>query len=181
VKITLDQFVSQNPIFGYWKFFTSADCPLLLRRRLPIFWNAVIRTGDECVVPMAEIEDRLRAEVPPVEWQQRPVLWDQGTYDTYLTAYWRGGWEAPMNWYKAFLENFEDELQFVGTKLESPFLIVLGEKDPAASLQATEGTDKFLANYQIILLPCGHWIPQESGSAVARTVIKWLEALQIKY
>lgn len=67
--------------------------------------------------------------------------------------------------------------RFVGTKIESPFLIVLGEKDPAVPLQATEGTDKFLMNHRIVSLPCGHWIPQESGPAVARTVVKWLEEL----
>jgi pimeloyl-ACP methyl ester carboxylesterase len=174
MKITLEQFILQNPNFSYWKFFTSAECPLLLRRRLPVFWNAVIRTGDEPVVPMAEIEGRLRAEHPPVEWQQRPGLWDQETYDAYMIAYWRGGWEAPMNRYKAFLENFEDELQFVGTKLDAPFLIVLGEKDPAVPLQATYGTENFLANHEIVSLPCGHWVPQESGPAVVKTVIDWL-------
>jgi pimeloyl-ACP methyl ester carboxylesterase len=177
MKITLDQFISQNPNFGYWNFFTSPDCPRLLRRRLPVFWNAAVRTGDEAVVPMAEIEGRLQAETPPAEWHQRPALWDQEVYETYLTAYWRGGWEAPMNWYKAFLENYEDELQYAGMKLESPFLIVLGEKDPAVPLQATQGTERFLGNYQIISLPCGHWIPQESGHAVAKTLVEWLETL----
>lgn len=83
-----------------------------------------------------------------------------------------------MNWYKAFSENYEDELQFVGTKIESPFLIVLGEKDSAVPLQATEGTGTLLINHKIVSLPCGHWITQESGPAVAKTVNHWLETLQ---
>lgn len=134
MKITIDQFISQNPNFSYWKFFISDECPILLRRSLPIFWNAVVHTSDESVVPVAEMEGRLRAENPPPEWQQSQVLWDQGTYYAYMTTYWRGGWEAPMNWYKAFLDNYEDKLQFVGTRLDVLFLVVLGEKDPAVPL-----------------------------------------------
>lgn len=178
--ITLSQFIAQKPNFAYWAFFTSPDCPALLRARLSVFWNAVVRGGDEPVVPMGEIEGRLRTEDPPAEWLTRPALWEQeGVYEKYLMAYWRGGWEAPMNWYKAFLRNYEDEKLFVGTKLKAPFLIVLGEKDPAVPLQATMGTERFLTDWKVVELPCGHFVPQEVGPAVASTVIGWLDGLKI--
>lgn len=128
---------------------------------------------------MSEVERRLRADKIPAAWEQRPMLWDQETYDTYSTEYWRGGWEAPMNWYKAFLDNYEDELEFVGKLLVTPFLIVLGQNDPAVPLQAVAGSDTFLKNCKVISLPYGHWLPQESGPAIVRAVLEWLGGLEL--
>jgi hypothetical protein len=97
----------------YWKFFVSDSCPSLIRNNISLFWKCIVLTGKETVVPMSDLEGILRdatSSSKPCVW---PTLWDQSTYDVYTNIYLRGGWEAPMNWYKAFFDNFEDEMSFL--------------------------------------------------------------------
>lgn len=171
---SLDEFTKIMPNFSYWKFFTSESCPLLLRTNLAQFWKLVICTGKESPVPMSELEGILSKGTADVVPCGRPALWDQYTSDEYTSTYLRGGWEAPMNWYKAFFDNFVDEMPFLEARFAHPMLIIAGENDPAVPMEVVEMSEKLCTQSTMSSLPCGHWVPQEMGAELARVVIQWL-------
>ncbi|PVH67864.1 alpha/beta-hydrolase, partial [Cadophora sp. DSE1049] len=171
-KIGLGEWTKILPNFSYWEFFSSDKCPALLREKIALFWNSTVRAGNELAVPMSELEGILTAGKSSSE---RPAMWDKATYDAYTNAYLRGGWEAPMTWYKAFFENFNDEETFIhAPRIQHPFLLVVGENDPAIPVEVAKSSEQYLASATVMSLPAGHWIPQELGAELATTVIEWL-------
>jgi pimeloyl-ACP methyl ester carboxylesterase len=119
------------------------------------------------------------ASSTPTDWERCPALWDEESYQHYLITYWRGGWEAPMNWYKAFFLNFEDEKHFIkNPRIESPFLTIIAEDDPAVPVEAAETSKHLLPNGELLTIPGGHWVGQEKGPELARIVTKWLHDLE---
>ncbi|KAK5047676.1 hypothetical protein LTR84_006341 [Exophiala bonariae] len=178
--LTLKEFTDIFPNFSYWHFFTSDRIHKLLRTRMPIFWNATIRTGSELIIPMSEIEARVSADdaLAHEHWRVRPILWDEDTYTRYQQNYLRGGWEAPMNWYRAFLLNFDDEKQFLADpRIQIPFLTILAENDPAVPIEIAEASNSLLLKGKMVTMPCGHWVGQEDGPGLGRIITDWLESL----
>lgn len=173
---TLEQFTTMMPNFSYWNFFVSDACPILLRNNMAFFWKSVVCTGNETPPPMSELERMLVSGEAEKTTSGLPALWDQATYDAYTSTYLRGGWEAPMNWYKAFVDNFEDEKQFAGVKFGHPMLMIVGSNDPAVPPRVAEQSKQFLGKAMVIHLPCGHWITQEKGAELAQLVVKWLKS-----
>ncbi|KAM0324598.1 hypothetical protein ACHAQA_007986 [Verticillium albo-atrum] len=179
-KITLDQFVQQHPNFAYWKFFTDDATPSLMREKLSVFWNAVVRGGTEPSVPMSDLEGRLSADHVPLDWLRKPQIWDDADNEKYLFTYWRGGWEAPMNWYRAFLDNYEDEKVLDPLSvIQTPFLTVLAKYDPAVPTEAAEVSSALLARSSTRILPSGHWVPQEVGSELGLMIVEWLGEAEV--
>ncbi|KAL5610616.1 hypothetical protein FOBRF1_006733 [Fusarium oxysporum] len=167
-RITMDEFIQQFPNFSYWKFFAADGTPSLLRKRMPVFWNAVVRGAGQPAVPMSELEPRLSTDQIPSEWLSKPHIGDDRAKEAYLHAYWRGGWEAPMNWYKAFLDNFEDENGLDHLALvQTPFLTILGKFDPAVPPEAANATKGLPIRSSTKILPSGHWAAQEDGVGLA--------------
>ncbi|KAJ4132453.1 hypothetical protein NW754_015269 [Fusarium falciforme] len=168
----------EHPNFSYWKFFTADGTPSLLREKLPVFWNAAVRGAAETAVPMPELETRLLTGQVPLDWLRKPQIWDDAANENYLHTYWRGGWEAPMNWYKAFLENFEDEKELDPTAIvQTPFLTILGKFDPAIPPEAADMTSSLFARASIKILESGHWVAQEDGVGLGTMIVEWLGAL----
>jgi pimeloyl-ACP methyl ester carboxylesterase len=171
----MDEFIQQFPNFSYWKFFVDDNTPILLREKMPVFWNAVVRGAGQPAVPMSELEPRLSTDQTPHDWLSKPQIWDDEANENYLHTYWRGGWEAPMNWYKAFLGNFEDEKDLNPlAPVQTPFLTVLGEFDPAVPAEVASKTESLLTRSSTKVLPSGHWAPQEDGVGLAAIIIEWL-------
>ncbi|KAH7304637.1 Alpha/Beta hydrolase protein [Rhexocercosporidium sp. MPI-PUGE-AT-0058] len=173
---SLDEFTTTLPNFSYWKFFVSKSFPILLRNNLPLFWKAVVCAGNETPIPMSDLEGFLSAVRAKDESVERPALWDQATYEAYTSTYIRGGWEAPMNWYKAFFDNFEDEKQFLEGRFEHPMLMIAGENDPAVPVGVIKMSEKFLAKPTVLSLQCGHWVLQETGAELAQAIVEWLQS-----
>lgn len=171
----MDEFIQQHPNFSYWKFFTADGTPSLLREKLPVFWNAVIRGAGQPAVPMSELKPRLSTDQVPPDWLRKPQIWGDEDNENYLRTYWRGGWEAPMNWYTAFLENFEDEKELDHLAIvQTPFLTILGKFDPAIPAEAADMTKGLLARSSTKILPSGHWVAQEDGVGLGTVIVEWL-------
>jgi pimeloyl-ACP methyl ester carboxylesterase len=83
-----------------------------------------------------------------------------------------------MNWYKAFLENFEDKKEFNhSATVLSPFLTILGKFDPAVPAEAANVTKRLLTRSSTKVLLSGHWVPHEDGVGLGTAIIDWLETL----
>ncbi|CAJ0551541.1 Ff.00g114710.m01.CDS01 [Fusarium sp. VM40] len=177
-KITMNEFIQEHPNFSYWEFFSAESTPSLLREKMPIFWNAVVRGAGEPVVPMSEIKPRLSTDRVSPDWLLKPQIWADEDNENYLRTYWRGGWEAPMNWYTAFLENFEDEKELDHLAVvQTPFLTIIGKFDAAVPPEAADSTKGLLARSSTRVLSSGHWVAQEDGVGLGTAIVEWLKTV----
>ncbi len=84
-----------------------------------------------------------------------------------------GALTAMLNWYRAnwFGATFAE----ASPVLETPTLLIWGEEDTALGKEMTEGTDEFVHDFTLRLLPnVSHWVQQEAPEAVNAILEAWL-------
>jgi len=76
-----------------------------------------------------------------------------------------------LNWYRAPRPNLRASFP----KIEIPTLMIWGTEDDALSIRTTRGTDAYVANLTLRLLPgVSHWVQQEAPEAVNAILTEWL-------
>ena len=96
--------------------------------------------------------------------------------DVYARAALRpGALTAMVNWYRAAWPMLSRGGLSDLPRLETPTLMVWGERDTALGLETLEGTQRHVADLAIRRLPgVSHWVQQEAPEAVNAILAKWL-------
>jgi pimeloyl-ACP methyl ester carboxylesterase len=86
-----------------------------------------------------------------------------------------GGATAMLNWYRA--------LNLGGTrafpKIEIPTLLIWGSEDAALSIRTTRGTEAYVTNLTLRVLPgVSHWVQQEAPEVVNDVIEAWVTSLR---
>jgi len=85
-----------------------------------------------------------------------------------------------INYYRANYNIFKGRLtpkqqRILETHLETPTLMIWGEKDVALSKQLTYGTEALVSNFTIKYLPqVSHWLQDEAPETVNEIMGSWL-------
>ncbi|MEO6325305.1 MAG: alpha/beta fold hydrolase [Thermoanaerobaculia bacterium] len=89
--------------------------------------------------------------------------------DQYRQAWKRpGALTAALNYYRAA---FQLTAPRTPSRIETPTLLIWGEKDPALGVSLTEGLDKWVPNLKIEKLPnAGHWVHWDATATVNRLI-----------
>jgi pimeloyl-ACP methyl ester carboxylesterase len=82
-----------------------------------------------------------------------------------------GALRAAFNWYRAAVQNRNDEPE-IDTTVTTPTLFIWGRNDPAAGRVAVEATADYMKGpYQKLELEAGHWLMEEAtGKVVSATL-----------
>lgn len=79
-----------------------------------------------------------------------------------------GALTAMLNWYRAFVRGggLRRQLRLGFPVIETPTLMLWGDKDTALSLRSTEGTDRYVRDLTFIRLRgVSHWVQQDATEA----------------
>jgi len=99
--------------------------------------------------------------------------------DTLLAAYrkaWRqpGALTAALNYYRAVLRTRPPS---VPSRIDTPTLLIWGERDPHLGVQLTEGTRPWVPNLEIERIPeAGHWAHLDAPERVNARILAFLRA-----
>ena len=89
-----------------------------------------------------------------------------------------GALTAMLNWYRAMLRpgaSYVKDVLESPPILDTPTLMVWGERDPALGKELTYGTERLVRDLTIRYLPgVSHWVQQEAPEAVNTIVEAWL-------
>ena len=88
----------------------------------------------------------------------------------YIDAFSRGGFVAPINWYRNFSRNWRSTEQ-LAQRITQPTLMIYGRYDmvPKADMSG------FVDDLEVHTLDCGHWIQQEQPEQTNDILLTWLE------
>jgi pimeloyl-ACP methyl ester carboxylesterase len=92
-----------------------------------------------------------------------------------------GGATAMLNWYRALIRNgaWRENRSRTFPKIEIPTLLIWGREDAALSVRTTRGTENYVANLTLRVLPgVSHWVQQEAPEAVNALIEPWLTSLR---
>jgi len=89
-----------------------------------------------------------------------------------------GALSAMLNYYRAFIRGGGARRQNrLGPRMiETPTLMLWGEQDVALTLETTYGTEAFVSDLTLRILPeASHWVQQDAPETVNRMLRAWLE------
>ncbi|QTD56686.1 alpha/beta fold hydrolase [Parasphingorhabdus cellanae] len=85
-----------------------------------------------------------------------------------------GSITAMINYYRALLRHRET-VDVDNKILDTPTLMIWGEEDSALNIRCTEGTEKWVPNFELHRLPdVSHWVQQEAPRTVNAILQDWL-------
>lgn len=92
----------------------------------------------------------------------------------YLESWRRQGLNGGLNWYRALVRNHR-ALNVPVPIIETPTLLIWGERDFALGKELTYGTDAYVANLQLEYLPdASHWVQQDAPETVNKLLFDHL-------
>jgi pimeloyl-ACP methyl ester carboxylesterase len=82
---------------------------------------------------------------------------------------------AMLNYYRANASALVGPAQTV-TRIETPTLVIWGERDTALGLELTEGLEPYVAHLELHRLPnASHWVQQDAPGEVNALLASWLQ------
>ena len=116
---------------------------------------------------------------PEEGWIGAPLL-DDTELEIYIDAFRKGGFTAPMHWYRNLGANWKDMKRFLVDKklpyVDLPCLLVTSEFDFATPPRLARGMHKRCGPLtQVDLKGCSHWVQVEKAAEVSNAILNWLE------
>ena len=95
---------------------------------------------------------------------------DEAHFADYVAAFAAGGFEGPVNWYRAMDLNWSLTAFLQGQRIHQPALFIVGERDPVRHYSGAHeaGMADWVTDLRdrIVIPGAGHWIQQERAEAV---------------
>ncbi|XP_078658495.1 epoxide hydrolase 4-like [Branchiostoma floridae x Branchiostoma belcheri] len=80
-----------------------------------------------------------------------------------------------INYYRAAFKTLPPR-SYKGTKVQCPTLLIWGDQDGALEVGLTEGTDRFVPDFTLKLVPgASHWVQQDQPEVVNGHMKEWLK------
>jgi len=93
-----------------------------------------------------------------------------------------GAMTAMINYYRALVRRWPDPKQMPRTKLDTPTLMIWGERDTALGKELTLGTDELVRDLTLRYLPdVSHWVQQEAPETVNAIIEAWLTGMPVPF
>ncbi len=104
----------------------------------------------------------------------------QADFDVYVDEFTRGGFTAPLNWYRCFDLNWELTADPPASSISVPALFVGGTED--ATLAYTprhRAREVVTGEYREVMIDgAGHWLTEEKPDEVSRVLLEFLRTLR---
>lgn len=116
---------------------------------------------------------------PEEDWFGTPLFGDE-ELEIYVDTFKKGGFTAPIHWYRNLKANWKDMKQFlVNGKLpyvDMPCLMVTSDKDFACPPGLSKGMEKLCGPLtRVNLKGCSHWVHMERPQEVTSALSSWLK------
>ncbi|UXA20983.1 alpha/beta fold hydrolase [Mycobacterium sp. SMC-4] len=118
--------------------------------------------------------DGLLGRIP--EPGRLPDWLSERDFGVYVDEFTRGGFTAPLNWYRCFDRNWEVTADPPAKTIEVPALFIGGTADVTLSYTPRDRVREVVTgDYREVMIDgAGHWLPEERPQDVTRLLIEFL-------
>lgn len=110
-----------------------------------------------------------------------PPWMSEAHFDEYVQSFSAGGFEGPLNWYRAMDLNWSLTAFVQDQKITPPALFIVGEDDPVRHYAGGHeaGLKDWAPNLirSVVVPGAGHWIQQERADEINRLLLDFLKGL----
>ncbi|KAH6613068.1 Alpha/Beta hydrolase protein [Boeremia exigua] len=171
------------PLLGYWPYHNQPDAHVLMDKHLDslfslYYTSATPTTWIENFNTPGKLQEWLAADKRAEFGNEYITNSTREIWKSIVKA--QGGLEAPLKWYKAFLQGVnskdETELEDANGMIEQPVMFVTAQRD-AVGVQSEElkRMVPFAMGMSIRSVDAGHFVHLENAREVNRIVHKFLE------
>ncbi|QGZ39897.1 pimeloyl-ACP methyl ester carboxylesterase [Pseudoduganella flava] len=152
----------------------EADVPATLRKIL------FAGTGEGGLNPFGMV-DRAAGMLAPLP-DALPAWLTQHDLDTFAQSFAASGFRGPLNYYRNLDRNWELQGALEGLRVTVPALYLAGERDPGLAMPGmraiVDAMPALVPDLRgSVMLPCGHWVPQEAPALVNEALLGFLREL----
>ncbi|MFB1294524.1 alpha/beta fold hydrolase [Mycobacterium sp. pW049] len=104
----------------------------------------------------------------------------QGDFDVYVDEFTRGGFTAPLNWYRCFDQNWELTADTPAPTITVPSLFIGGSEDVTLAYTPRDRAGEVVTGdyREVIIDGAGHWLTEERPHEVSRILLDFLTPLR---
>lgn len=104
----------------------------------------------------------------------------QGDFDVYVDEFTRGGFTAPLNWYRCFDQNWELTADTPAPTVTVPSLFIGGSEDVTLAYTPRDRAREVVTgDYSEVMIDgAGHWLTEERPHEVSRILLNFLTPLR---
>jgi pimeloyl-ACP methyl ester carboxylesterase len=101
---------------------------------------------------------------------------ERADFDVYVEEFTRGGFTAPLNWYRCFDRNWEQTADTPAATIDVPALFIGGSADATfAYTPRHRAREVVTGDYREVMLDgAGHWLTEERPHDVSRVLVEFL-------
>ncbi|MFN4287930.1 MAG: alpha/beta fold hydrolase [Brevundimonas sp.] len=111
-----------------------------------------------------------------------PAWMSEAHFDLYVRAFTKGGFEAPLNWYRAMDDNWRTTAPWQDVRPAPPAQFITGSHDPvrhyAGADEARLGESLADLRARHVIEGAGHWIQQERAAEVSALLHDFIAAIE---
>ncbi|KAF2678789.1 putative epoxide hydrolase [Lentithecium fluviatile CBS 122367] len=169
----IDQFNAMTesilgyPTFGYWKFHDEDDAGTTIDANPDSFRSLWYPQHPEVLKANLAPIGAAKSWITSAKVTPLPTWLSEIDAEKRKVVFKRGGYTAPLNWYKAVMRHINESYAASFTTEQSkqillPALLVVGKDDYVCVPDFQKpAADAYLPDHRIERLECGHWIPLE--------------------
>lgn len=167
-------------IYWYWKLFTASNGPQILDGHRESLWTVMHGEPETWLDTLCKrdgLRDFLLADkrqpVLPYATEERRQKW--------LTDFTKGGFDAPLNYYRAMVCGEQDRARADVPKenitINAPFLFWGGQRDKSSPSEMLQGPIKagLLPDHKVVLVNSGHWAHLDQPDKFGKELVGWLK------
>ena len=98
------------------------------------------------------------------------ALMSEAELGVFVDAFKHAGFTGGINWYRNFTRNWSLLAEYE-QRIQCPALMIYGQYD---MVPPSDNLGQFVAELEVVTLPCGHWIQQEEPAATTHSMLDWL-------
>jgi len=177
---TVNNFTEQifgYPQFAYWELFSADDGHQIINANLEKFWEVLHGDVDEWMKKMFCVRGAMKKFLLSDEHVPlKPYAKDPKWKNDFMERFKKDGFEAPLQWYKATVNNVQWESDRTIRKelltVQIPMLYIGCTGDAVCRTDMIEIPRKagLLPDLEVQTIECAHWCAMEKPDEVSRHI-----------
>ncbi|KAJ3526003.1 hypothetical protein NM688_g8317 [Phlebia brevispora] len=177
VYVPLEEFVKQEPSWGYMLYFASDQSTKDIDSNPRRFFDTVYRTPgsqDTSIVKGGGMQAAITGEASK---EGREHLFNEQVMAYYLENF--KSMHGPLNYYRTTKYRYEEEKDLpVSPPPDLPVLFIGGSKDPTSLPSLVDHAKSYVPQLESEMFDDSHWLMiGESKDAVTERIATWLEQI----
>nr|KMM72063.1 hypothetical protein CPAG_08362 [Coccidioides posadasii RMSCC 3488] len=176
--VSLDKLVATRiPFFGYQLQFVSGELEKVIKDKRDIRQFLIALFGGRTPKGEFGFDVTKGALLDKLHELQPSRVMSEEELNYYVEEYSRSGMHGPLNWYRTREQNYKEDLELIGRKLDIPVLFIRATNDAALRPELSQNMSKYIRDLTQAEVDGTHWVLWQKPEECNAIIAKWMEGV----